>query len=146
MNRNTIISVKPTRLLLLPGLALLLGVLWQLWHPEGLIGKKNRPQDGFQRVRWEEARAGQFLLIDARSQEEFEARHIPGALSLPSNSFAEALEFFVEEHGKTKPVLVYCNSTGDDSSLELAQRLKVFGVNDVKILEGGFHAWRRTQP
>lgn len=142
--------MKPLRLLLLPGLAVLLGFFWQLLYPHGLAGKKNPADDGFPRVSWEQSApqvsAGQWLLLDARPEEQFEALHIPGAISLPSHSYPEALMFFLEEHGKTKTTVIYCSSTDCDTSVELATRLKELGCSDLRILEGGFLSWRRTQP
>lgn len=144
--------MKSIRMLLLPVLALALGLCWQLWHPNGLIGKKNAPKtsDGFQRISWEAAQSrvtsGEWLLIDARPEDQFEALHIPGAVSLPSHSYPEALLFFLEEHGKERPALVYCSSTDCDSSVELAKRLRELGHKELRILDGGFLSWQRTQP
>ena len=138
-------------MLSLPCLALALGLCWQLWHPDGLVGiKKARPNNGVQRVVWEEAQprvaSGEWLLLDARPEDQFIAQHIPGALSLPSDSYPEALLFFLEQHGQHKPALVYCSSTDCDASVQLAARLKELGYKEVRILEGGFLSWRRKQP
>jgi rhodanese-related sulfurtransferase len=107
--------------------------------------------DGFTRVPWEEARprveSGEWLLIDAREEDQFNAQHIPGALSLPSYAFPEAITFFAEEHGMDKVAVVYCGTEECDLSVELANRLRdEAGWKGVRILEGGFLAWRRAQP
>jgi rhodanese-related sulfurtransferase len=107
--------------------------------------------DEFNRVTWEEAEprveSGEWLLVDARDEEQFNAQHIPGAVSLPSYAFPELLAFFAEEHGRNKVAVIYCGTEECDLSVELATRLRgEVGWNDVRILEGGFLGWRRRQP
>ena len=137
-----------------PLAALVMGALWQAVHPAGfwsLRAATEKPRDGFARVTWNEARprvkSGQWLLIDARSEAQFNTSHLPGAVSLPANSFPEALEFFAAEHGTNRPAVIYCDSAGCDVSAELAARLRrELGWLEVRILEGGFLEWRRKQP
>ncbi len=141
------------RIAFFPLAALLLGLGWQVVHPEGVwrTGLGAKEDDGFPRVTWTEAaprvEAGEWLLIDARGEELYEAGHIPGAVSLPSFAYPEFLTFFAEEHGGDKTAVVYCGSEDCDLSYELADRLRrEVGWRDVRILEGGYLAWRRTNP
>ncbi len=141
------------KILFFPVAALLLGAAWQTLHPVGFWSLQTAPaadDDGFMRVHWEEAAphiaAGEWILADARDVENFRAGHIPGAVSLPANAYADALLFFAGEHGTAKPVVVYCGAEDCDLSLELAARLRdEAGIENVRILDGGFLAWRRTQ-
>ena len=142
-----------SKILFFPLAALLLGAAWQAVHPNGFWSLRTPSaggDDGFERVRWEEAAshvaAGDWILVDARDAESFRAGHIPGAASLPADAYADALLFFAEEHGSSKPVVVYCSAEDCDLATELASRLRAeAGVEDVKVLDGGFLAWRRAQ-
>lgn len=132
-----------------PLAALLLGLGTKTAFPDGFAGA-GEPQEEteFSRVTWQEAgprvESGEWLLVDAREEEHFHAQHIPGAISLPSHSYPEMLEFFAEEQGKTKTVVVYCGTEDCDVSTDLAVRLRdEAGYRDVRILEGGFLAWQR---
>lgn len=139
------------QILFFPLAALALGVTYQTLHPEGVWSLPDRgvaAAGGVPRVEWAEAAprtvSGEWLLVDARESEQFTAGHIPGAVSLPANSYEEALLFFAEEHGREKTVVVYCGSEDCDLSAELAARLQAeAGFTDVRILRGGILAWRR---
>lgn len=142
------------KILCFPLAAVALAALWHLAHPGGLAVAQTSvvaPADGFARVAWKDARpfveSGDWVLVDARDEEQFEALHIPGAVSLPANSYPEMLTFFAEDHGTNKTVVVYCGTESCDISVELALRLRdELGCSDVRILDGGFLAWRRGQP
>lgn len=139
------------QILFFPLAALVLGVAYQALHPGGvwtLPQHSAAPSDGWHRVDWTEAApraaSGQWLLVDARESEQFAAEHIPGAVSLPANSYEEALLFFAEEHGRDKTVVVYCGTGDCELSTELASRLREeAGLTDVRILRGGILSWRR---
>ena len=137
-----------------PVAALALGLASLFFLPEGFSfgGSGAESKSDFTRVRWQEAaprvQTDEWLLVDARDDDQFRAKHIPGAVSLPAQSYPEMLEFFAEEHGKTKTVVIYCSTEDCDLSTELALRLRdEIGFTDIRILEGGFLAWQRqTRP
>lgn len=137
-----------SKILALPLAALVLAGLWSV-RPAG----EDTPEpvdDSFPRVTWSEARprveAGEWILIDAREEEQFNGRHIPGAVSLPSHSYPELLAFFAEDHGTAKTVVIYCGTEECDLSEQLAARLRdEAGCTDLRILDGGFLAWQRDQ-
>ncbi len=141
------------RILFFPLASLALGAAYQAVHPEGLwtlrAGQKAH-DDGFERVAWTEVQpkisSGEWLLVDARDEDQFAAEHIPGAVSLPAASYEEMLLFFAEEHGREKPVVIYCGTEDCEMSAELALRLRdEAGLSRIRILEGGILAWRRTR-
>jgi rhodanese-related sulfurtransferase len=138
------------RVLIFPLLAIALGLMTKALMPDGWSGRDSAEYDEFPKVTWKETaprvQAGDWLLVDAREEEHFQAQHIPGALSLPAHSYPELLEFFAEDHGTEKTVVVYCGTEDCDLSVELALRLRdEAGCHDIRILDGGFLAWRRAE-
>jgi len=140
------VGTKLAQILAFPLAALALAALWSLWPAEEFAADGGE----FPFVRWAEAQpridAGEWLLVDARDEEQFNARHIPRAISLPSHAYPEMLEFFAEDHGTAKTVVIYCGTEDCDLSTQLALRLRdEIGYADIRILEGGFLAWQREQ-
>lgn len=141
------------KILFFPLAALALGAAYQVVHPEGLWTLRSAQEaheDGFKRVTWTEVQpktsSGEWLLVDARDEDQFAAEHIPGAVSLPAASYEEMLLFFAEEHGREKPVVIYCGTEDCAMSAELAMRLRdEAGLREIRILEGGILVWRRAR-
>ncbi len=80
-----------------------------------------------------------FLLIDARSAQEFEECHIPGAISLPYRKItAESTAQF----SKAQPIVAYCWSPACNAATKAAARLSALGFQ-VKEMLGGIEYWRR---
>jgi rhodanese-related sulfurtransferase len=80
-----------------------------------------------------------FLLVDARSAQDFEECHIPGAINLPYRKItAESTAHLSKE----QPLVVYCWSPGCNSATKAAARLSTLGFL-VKEMIGGIEYWRR---
>lgn len=80
-----------------------------------------------------------FLLIDARSAQDFEECHIPGAVNLPYRKItAESTAQFSKE----LPIVTYCWSPACNSATKAAARLSALGFQ-VKEMLGGIEYWRR---
>jgi rhodanese-related sulfurtransferase len=80
-----------------------------------------------------------FVLIDARSAQDFEECHIPGAISLPYRQIsAESTAHLSKE----QLLVVYCWSPGCNSATKAAARLSALGFR-VKEMIGGIEYWRR---
>jgi len=77
-----------------------------------------------------------FTLIDARDADQFAKEHIPGAVNI---EWRQALARRAELP-KDKPVLIYCN-TGSLSA-QAGFALRVAGMENVRILQGGFAEWK----
>ena len=78
----------------------------------------------------------EFVLLDARSEEEFSEEHIPGAIVIPHDEISERAESKISE--KEVPVFVYCRS-GRRSKIA-AEALSELGYK--KIYEfGGINSW-----
>ena len=66
------------------------------------------------------------ILLDVRTQEEYDDGHIPGAVCLPSDMIEEGLPFSFD---KDAEILLYCHS--DKRSAEAASRLRAMGYTNV---------------
>jgi rhodanese-related sulfurtransferase/rubrerythrin len=78
---------------------------------------------------------GEFLLLDVRQPEEYEAGHIPGATFIPLGE----LEARQEELDRDKKMITYCRS--GHRSMAAAIALCGLGFKDVHHLEGGINNW-----
>jgi rhodanese-related sulfurtransferase/rubrerythrin len=79
---------------------------------------------------------GNFLLLDVRQPEEYEAGHIAGAMLIP----LVELEARQEELERDKKIITYCRS--GRRSMAAAIALCGLGFEDVHNLEGGILNWR----
>ena len=66
------------------------------------------------------------ILLDVRTQEEYDDGHIPGAVCLPSDMIEEGMPFSFD---KDAEILLYCHS--DNRSAEAASRLRAMGYTNV---------------
>ncbi|MDO5747451.1 MAG: rhodanese-like domain-containing protein [Actinomycetaceae bacterium] len=75
--------------------------------------------------------------LDVRTQQEFDAGHIPGAIHIDVSSYD--FGYYVDKLDKTKPYAVYCFS--GSRSLTAVSRMKYVGFDKVAGLEGGVSVW-----
>ncbi|MBP7777320.1 MAG: hypothetical protein KA371_09350 [Acidobacteria bacterium] len=79
------------------------------------------------------------LTIDVRDPHGFDAGHVPGAL----NVSVVDVEIMANRVLKEKrPVVAYCACPDDHSALYVAAKLMRVGVNDIRVLTGGWNAWK----
>jgi rhodanese-related sulfurtransferase/rubrerythrin len=78
---------------------------------------------------------GEFLLLDVRQPEEYEAGHIPGAKLIPLGE----LETRQGELDRNKRIITYCRS--GHRSMAAAIALCGLGFKDVQHLDGGILDW-----
>ena len=77
-----------------------------------------------------------FLVIDARDAEQYAKEHISGAVNIEWRQvLARRTELPAD-----KPILIYCN-TGSLSA-QAGFALRVAGMDNVRILQGGFSEWK----
>ncbi len=77
-----------------------------------------------------------FYVIDARDAEQYAKEHIPGAVNIDWRQvLARRGEF-----PRDKSILLYCNS--GTLSAQAAFALKMAGVENVLILQGGLSQWK----
>ncbi len=80
---------------------------------------------------------GEIAVLDVRSQTEWDAGHIPGAVHIMLGTLPDRLE----EVPQGQPILVQCGS-GVRSAIA-ASILQANGMKVVKNLLGGFERWKR---
>lgn len=86
-------------------------------------------------------RSGQHLFLDARSLAEYQAGHIPGAMSLPVNRFDTDFPDIAPLLDPDAPLIVYCGNPDCDQALRLAQRLREAGYTSVSLFPEGYEGW-----
>lgn len=77
-----------------------------------------------------------YYVIDARDAEQYAKEHIPGAVNVDWRQVLSRRG----ELPKGKMILLYCNS--GTLSAQAAFALKLAGVENVLILQGGFSQWK----
>lgn len=78
------------------------------------------------------------IVLDVRTQEEYDGGHLPGAVCLPAETLTDG-DLSVLLPDKQAPLVVYCR-TGHRSA-EAAQVLAELGYTDITDLAGGILAW-----
>jgi len=81
--------------------------------------------------------AGNVILVDVRTQEEYNEKHIDGAILIPNETITDSQP--AELPDKDADILVYCRS-GKRSS-EAAKKLADMGYTNVYNMLGGINEW-----
>lgn len=88
---------------------------------------------------------GGVIWIDARAEEKYAERHIPGAILLNEFDFNHLLmESFHLIANQDRPLVVYCGSYSCKASTKIADELREKMIPDVYVLKGGWDAWLET--
>lgn len=82
------------------------------------------------------------LWVDARSAAEYEAEHVPGALSLNMEEWDRLFPEFLDQWSPEKKIVVYCGAASCGLSQEVADRLRKSNIPTVYVLKGGWEAWK----
>ena len=92
---------------------------------------------------WE---AGRVIFLDARTFEEYEAGHIPGALALPYDAFEEFYPDVIDQllAAGDRVLITYCSGKECEASVHLAEQLYYEGFNGVRVFFGGWPAWQEA--
>lgn len=92
------------------------------------------------------ARANPVIWADARSDQAFAARHIPGAVNVTEADWERSLARFVDAWRPGQPVVVYCASDSCETSRSVAARLRRdLKLTEVYVMKGGWEEWQRQQ-
>ena len=77
------------------------------------------------------------VLLDVRSNKEYEQGHIPGAVHVPLSDIGNK----VKKLKKDKELVVYCRN--GSQSIWAIKRLMGMGYKNLYNLRGGYNAWKR---
>jgi rhodanese-related sulfurtransferase len=80
-------------------------------------------------------------IVDVRSQSEYDASHVPGAVHIPFYALLADRERIPPHASEADPVVLYCEH-GPRAGIARAQ-LWLAGVKPVAFLEGHMSAWKR---
>jgi rhodanese-related sulfurtransferase len=82
------------------------------------------------------------LVVDVRSQQDFDAGHIPDAVNIPADKVLESLPRL----NTGQPVVLYCDMRhrGSSRSEGAADQLRKAGLQ-ARVLDGGFPAWEAAE-
>ncbi len=80
-------------------------------------------------------------LIDARTNDEFKAGHIPGSRNLPYYEIDQYKGKALEGLTVESPIIIYCEGIGCELSFFLGRDLQAGGFNNIKIFYGGYPEW-----
>ena len=116
-------------------------MLLTLALPFGCVGCSDGAYATYEQISGAEAKAlmdseSGYIIIDARTQEEYDQGHIPGAILIPEYEIADRAE--KELPDKNQLILVYCRS-GRRSKIA-AEELVKLGYTNVKEF-GGIIDW-----
>lgn len=85
--------------------------------------------------------AGAAVLVDARSREEYETGHIPGARHLSADAVFEDPSLASRLDTRGLPIITYCSSADCNLSRDLAFALIEGGHRKVLVYKAGVAGW-----
>lgn len=88
------------------------------------------------------------LIVDVRSEFEFDIVHIQGAHNAPMATmiFTKTVERLRERFGTELPIAVYCNGTSCRKSYEAADTLQKNNIKNVVVYDEGVDTWLHKFP
>ena len=86
---------------------------------------------------------GRSLLVDARSESDFEQGHIKGAVNLYEKEFDEWIDDFLSRTDPETKIITYCNGIHCSLGRELAEKFFSVGYNNVYYLTNGLTSWKK---
>lgn len=110
-------------------------------HAGGPCAPKNPEMDITALSHLLEKMGDRLVIVDARSREDFEAGHIPGAFSLPVDEVEIEMGKFMESVPPEKMIVTYCSGVECWDSHEVAQILQDAGYENVQVFAGGMPVW-----
>jgi rhodanese-related sulfurtransferase len=84
---------------------------------------------------------GGALFVDARSEADYNAYHVKGAVSLPLGEFESKIETFLSRYMPDQTVISYCSGRFCEDSHHLAEMLIEFGYEHVSVMIDGISGW-----
>ena len=82
---------------------------------------------------------GKAILLDVRTREEYEEKHVEGSINIPLHELEERIN---EIKGKDVVILCFCRS--GNRSYMACKILKMYGFKEIYNVMGGITAWERA--
>jgi rhodanese-related sulfurtransferase len=133
-------SVRQAVLILLA--ALVPAGLTAVVHPRRPPWSREKLLPGEEQLKTVLAWGSNVLWVDARSQHEYDAEHVPGAILLNLEGWNSLFPRFLDQWFPEQRIVVYCSSTSCELSHEVAARLEKSGVSPIYVLKGGWEEWK----
>ena len=111
------------------------------------VAAKAAEESGIRQVSLEEAKhivdTSMHFIFDARKPVDFEAGHIPGAMSLPSDDelMTDAFMGYMAMLIPEQPIMTYCSGAECDESVKISNFLIDSGYTNVVLFMGGMGEW-----
>ena len=105
-------------------------------------GGENKMDNLYEQITPAEAKAimdesDGYIILDVRTQEEFDEAHIDGAILIPDYEIADKAESILKD--KDQLILVYCRS--GNRSKQASKKLAEMGYTNI-VEFGGINRWR----
>jgi len=85
---------------------------------------------------------GAALFVDARSEVDYRAGHIAGAVNIPELDFENHIGSFLEKTAAETVLITYCEGDTCTLSKSLAEKLSLAGFENVFHLKNGWGQWK----
>ena len=89
---------------------------------------------------------GDVVVVDVRSNYEYETLHIKGAVNLPLADMRFAKEVKRLRADSKKPIVLYCNGRTCLKSYKAARKAMQAGVKDIYAFDAGIMDWTKAHP
>ena len=81
-----------------------------------------------------------FMVIDARTREEYDKAHIFSAINIPEKDFGRSMDLLPKD--KDVLLVVYCNDLKSEASRKWVDKAKTAGHTNIVIYSEGFQVWK----
>lgn len=83
---------------------------------------------------------GEFVIVDARTPQQFDAGHLPKAINVPITALPDGGRPPASVE-RAKQVIVYGEDPGSAFATGIAKRIYLSGQKKVRVFRGGYKAW-----
>lgn len=88
-----------------------------------------------------QSKSNDFILVDVRSEEDYNAYHAQGAINIPNRQITKE---FMSQYSPTTKFVVYCWGPGCNGAAKAAFKLSELGYH-VKEMLGGIEYWKEKE-
>lgn len=128
-------------------LSVLLFVTMDVAVSQDFPGRKLYPEVPVMELAELQSRFEQVIVVDVRSEYEFETLRIKGAtlLSVSDDQFVEKVRNLRKEHGD-KPLVFYCNGHTCEKSYQAVRKASFAKLTNIYAYDAGIFDWAKANP